>query len=133
MIVIQLELTGQGPALDIFVCFFVCFFFSSVRTSMLIQGRLERTETNQMYFKWELPWTHGNQPDTFSMGQRVNSHFFFWNKETCLKSLANYGAQDKVILPVTKFPLKLTSPHLKFNTSKLQIVELVTKNSESLL
>jgi len=26
---------------------------SSIRTPMLIQGRLERVETNLMHFKWE--------------------------------------------------------------------------------
>jgi len=32
---------------------------------MLMHGRLERTETNPMHFKWEVTWTHGNQPNTF--------------------------------------------------------------------
>jgi len=40
----------------------------SIRTPMLIQGRLERTETNRMHFKWEVTWSHGNQPNTFQMG-----------------------------------------------------------------
>jgi len=38
---------------------------------MLIQGRLERTDTNLMHFKWEVTRTHGNLPD--KMRQRVNS------------------------------------------------------------
>jgi len=42
---------------------------------VLKQGRLERTETNLMHFKWEVTWTHGNQLNTFWMGRRVNSHF----------------------------------------------------------
>ena len=50
---------------------------------MLIQGKLERTETNLMHFKWEVTWTHGNQPYTFSMGQRVNSHFEKFYTEDC--------------------------------------------------
>jgi len=41
------------------------FKVSSIRTPMLIQGKLERTETNRMHFKWEATWTHGNQPSTF--------------------------------------------------------------------
>jgi len=28
-------------------------------------GRLERTETNLMHFKWEVTWSYGNQPNTF--------------------------------------------------------------------
>jgi len=32
---------------------------------MLIEGRFERSETNPMHFKWEVTWTHENQPDTF--------------------------------------------------------------------
>jgi len=36
---------------------------SSIRT-LLIQGRLERTETDLMHFKWKVTWTHGNQPNT---------------------------------------------------------------------
>jgi len=42
---------------------------------MLIQGKLERRETNLMHFKWEVTRTNGNQPNTFYMGQCVNSHF----------------------------------------------------------
>ena len=38
---------------------------NSIRTPMLIQGRLERTETNLMQFKWEVTWTYGNQPNAF--------------------------------------------------------------------
>jgi len=38
---------------------------SSIRTPMLIQGRLDRTETNLMHCKWEVIWTHGHQPNTF--------------------------------------------------------------------
>jgi len=30
----------------------IIFLLSPNRTPMLIQGRLERTETNQIYFKW---------------------------------------------------------------------------------
>ena len=36
-----------------------------IRTPMLIQGSLERTETNLMHFKWEVNGTHRNQPNTF--------------------------------------------------------------------
>jgi len=50
-----------------------------IRTPMLIQGKLERKETNLMRFKWEVTLTHGNQHITFKMGQRVNSHFVFNN------------------------------------------------------
>jgi len=32
---------------------------------MLMQGGLERMETNLMYFKLEVTWAHGNQPNTF--------------------------------------------------------------------
>jgi len=39
---------------------------SSIRMPMLIQGRLERTGTNLMHFKWKVIWTHGKQ--TFKMG-----------------------------------------------------------------
>jgi len=42
-----------------------------MHTPIVIQGRLERTETNLMHIKWEVTWTHGKQPNTFSMGQRV--------------------------------------------------------------
>jgi len=37
---------------------------SSIRTPVLMQGRLERTETNLIHFKWEVTWTPGNQPNT---------------------------------------------------------------------
>ena len=45
----------------------------SIRTLMLIQGRLERTDL--MQFKREMTWTQGNQPN--EMGLHVNSHFLF--------------------------------------------------------
>ena len=45
---------------------------SSIRTPV-IQGRLERTQTNLMHFQME-GGLHGNQPHVFLMGQRVNSH-----------------------------------------------------------
>ena len=32
-------------------------------------GRLERTYTNLMHFKWEVTWTHGTQLNTFYVGQ----------------------------------------------------------------
>jgi len=35
--------------MDLYIKYFVV---SSIRTPMLTQGRLERTETNLMYFKW---------------------------------------------------------------------------------
>ena len=38
---------------------------SLIRTPMLIQGRLERTETNLMHIKLEVTWTQENQPKTF--------------------------------------------------------------------
>jgi len=38
---------------------------SSIRTPMLIQGRLARTQNNLMHFGWEVIWTHGNQLNTF--------------------------------------------------------------------
>ena len=44
---------------------------------MLIQGRHERVENSLMNFKWEVTWTHGNQPNTFEIEQLVNSHFVF--------------------------------------------------------
>jgi len=53
------------------------FLVGSIRTPILINGIIERTEINPMHFKWEMNWTHGNQPNTFEMGQRVNSHFVF--------------------------------------------------------
>jgi len=31
-------------------------------------------EPNALY-KWKVTSAHGNQPNTFQMGQRVNSHF----------------------------------------------------------
>ena len=34
---------------------------------MLIQGRLERMETNLMHFKWEVTWSLGNQSNTFKV------------------------------------------------------------------
>jgi len=37
---------------------------------MIIQGRIERTETNLMHFKWVVTSTHVNQPNTFYMGHR---------------------------------------------------------------
>jgi len=64
---------------------------------MLIQGWLERTETNLMHFKWEVTntrkptqyilgqfyshayvdtretWTHGDQPKAFLMGGELNA------------------------------------------------------------
>jgi len=46
---------------------------SSIRTPLLIQERLERTEINLMHYKWEVTLTHGNQPNTFWMGQLVLS------------------------------------------------------------
>jgi len=56
------------------------FLVSSIRTPMLIQGRLERTETNLMHIKREqVTWTHGNQPNTFWMGPRVNSHIVYFS------------------------------------------------------
>jgi len=41
---------------------------------MLIEGRVKRTEINVMHLKWEATWTHGHQPNTFQMGQRVKSY-----------------------------------------------------------
>jgi len=34
-------------------------------------------ENSLMNFKWEVTWTHGNQPNTFEIEQLVNSHFVF--------------------------------------------------------
>jgi len=45
--------------------YFIIIKVSSIGTHMLIQGRLQRTETNVMHFKWEMIQTHGNQPNTF--------------------------------------------------------------------
>jgi len=36
---------------------------------MLIEGRLERTETNLVHFKLEMTLTHGTQPNIFHMEQ----------------------------------------------------------------
>jgi len=47
---------------------------SSIRTPILIQGRLERMGNNLMYFKWEVAWMYGDQLIAFLMEQRVNSH-----------------------------------------------------------
>jgi len=33
----------------------------STRTPMLLRGRLKRTETNLMHYKWEVTETHGKQ------------------------------------------------------------------------
>jgi len=41
---------------------------------MLIQGRFERAEANSIHFKWEVTRTLKKTPNTFEMGQRVNSH-----------------------------------------------------------
>jgi len=38
---------------------------SSIRTPLLIQGRLEHTEINLMHFIWEVTWAHGNHPISF--------------------------------------------------------------------
>jgi len=40
-----------------------------------------------MHLKWEATWAHGKQPNTFSMGQRVNSHFRKFIKD---KSINNF-------------------------------------------
>jgi len=62
-----------------------------IRKPMLIQGELvERTETILMHFKWEGTWTHENQPKTFQMGQRVNSHF---EKKTAASSNERFGVR----------------------------------------
>jgi len=54
----------------------VFFLASSICTPTLIQGKLERTETNLMHFMWEVTWTHRNRySNTFLKGQLVNSHF----------------------------------------------------------
>jgi len=37
------------------------FLVSSIRTPVLIQVRLQRTETKLMHLKWDVTWTHGNQ------------------------------------------------------------------------
>jgi len=33
---------------------FICDLINSIRTPMLIQGKLERTETNVMHYEWEM-------------------------------------------------------------------------------
>jgi len=54
------------------------YLMSSIRTPMLVQGRLERTETNLIHLKWEVTWTHGSQSNAFEMRQRVYSHSRYW-------------------------------------------------------
>ena len=65
-------------------------------------GEIERTQTNLMHFKWELNWTHGTQPNTFSMGHRVNSHFV---KVNVTSSLPKYVWTSIFLhdFPLTKF------------------------------
>jgi len=50
-----LKQMDSGP-----LCFLHFLMASSIRTPMLTQGRLERTETNQMHFKWEV--TNARKP-----------------------------------------------------------------------
>ena len=45
---LKLSVTLKSPNVE------KIFKVSSIRTPVLIQGRLERTETNLMHFKWEV-------------------------------------------------------------------------------
>ena len=44
---------------------------------MLIQGRLERTVNNLVYFKWEVTNARKPTKTILNAGQGVNSHFDF--------------------------------------------------------
>jgi len=46
---------------------------TSIRTPRLIQGRLEGTETNLMHIRWEVTWTHRNQPNILGSAKGLNS------------------------------------------------------------